>query len=559
MNNLEELEKFLKNVKYRDQQINLLFDLLIRQNRFLYPMLHLYGLSGTGKTFLIKKFMKRFCNASLSDIGEVNEKSKKSSRKTLSNRLVSKKYYVYLNCKEMCHNSTLALFHELVNQVQQILIKQNEEFVMEEDTDLIINDIEDVEKSADCSNYIRQLKNLLSGLSNKNTKAYLYLVIDNADCLKYFKDSANVFLMLCKLNEYLNIDTMETNEEDRINLCTIFVTEQDWHSLISDCDLMSRTETTRPFIIFFNEYNKDQMKVLLGKTAQSLVTIQYNAENTEEHINNVQFFAKIILDVFYPICKDLNEMQYLIQIYYDQVVTSMKAIDQTSTSEQGTDSYTKMHAVWNTMKPFLKSALNQIYLRNSIFDSSSKITNKISNVAKKSDDLSKEFESLNLASQKKNPSNVDETCNQLPRLMKFLLIASYIATHNPTKYDKKLFEYNANQRTRKTKFTAHKLQQTEENQRAAALKTRSFELNRMMAIFFSITTELNISQNMNLNLLLNSIKSLKSLHYLQQTSAAYTGVDEPKFKCSLDFETISQLSSSVQFNIKSFLAEYISI
>ena len=170
MNNLEELEKFLKNVKYRDQQINLLFDLLIRQNRFLYPMLHLYGLSGTGKTFLIKKFMKRFCNASLSDIGEVNEKSKKSSRKTLSNRLVSKKYYVYLNCKEMCHNSTLALFHELVNQVQQILIKQNEEFVMEEDTDLIINDIEDVEKSADCSNYIRQLKNLLSGLSNKNTK-----------------------------------------------------------------------------------------------------------------------------------------------------------------------------------------------------------------------------------------------------------------------------------------------------------------------------------------------------------------------------------------------------
>jgi len=132
----------------------------------------------------------------------------------------------------------------------------------------------------------------------------LYLVIDNAESLKYFKDSANLFLMLCKLNEYLNIDTIETLEEDRINLCTLFITEQDWHSLISECDLMSRTETTRPFIIFFNEYSKDEIKVLLQKNAQSLVAIQYYDEKHKtDHVNNIQFFAKIILDVFYPICK----------------------------------------------------------------------------------------------------------------------------------------------------------------------------------------------------------------------------------------------------------------
>jgi len=130
------------------------------------------------------------------------------------------------------------------------------------------------------------------------------LVIDNADSLKYFKDSANLFLMLCKLNEYLNIDTFETNEEDRINLCTLFITEQDWHSLISECDLMSRTETTRPYAIFFNEYTKDEIKILLQKNAQYLVAIQYYGENRKtDHVNNIQFFAKIILDVFYPICK----------------------------------------------------------------------------------------------------------------------------------------------------------------------------------------------------------------------------------------------------------------
>jgi hypothetical protein len=230
--------------------------------------------------------------------------------------------------------------------------------------------------------------------------------------------------------------------------------------------------------------------------------------------------------------------------------------------DEAVDSYTKMQAVWQSMKPFLKSALNQIYLRNSIFNSSSKISNKLSKLNKNSDELSIEFESLNLASQTKQQlpaEDGDETCNQLPRLMKFLLISSYIATHNPTKYDKKLFEYNTNVRHRKTKFTAQKFQQTEENQRAAALKTQSFDMNRLMAIFFAIANEMNLNSNMNLNMLFNNVKSLKSLHYLQQTSSAYTSVDEPKFKCLLDFETISQISSSVQFNIKQYLAEYISI
>ena len=143
----------------------------------------------------------------------------------------------------------------------------------------------------------------------------------------------------------------------------------------------------------------------------------------------------------------------------------------------------------------------------------------------------------------------------------FILLtnSSYIATHNPIKYDKKLFEYNTLVRHRKTKFTAQKFQQTEENQRAAALKTQSFEMNRLMAIYFAITNELNLNQNMNLNMLFNNVKSLKSLHYLQQTSSAFTSVDEPKFKCLLDFETISQIAGSVQFNVKQYLAEYISI
>ena len=501
--------------------------------------------------------MKKFCNGSASE----GEKSK--SRKTLVKPpVIHKKYHVYLNCKEMCHTSTLAFFHELVEQVQKITIQQNKEIVMDSEMDLDGDD--DVEKSSDCSNYIRQLKTLLGNLSNETTKTCVYLVIDNAESLKYFKDAANLFLMLSKLNEYLNIDNgLSMTQEPAINMCILFITEMDWHSLISDCDLMSRTEATRPFIIFFNDYTKDQMKAILQKTAGTLVSIQYNTEKkganavgNEEHTKNVQFFAKLILDVFHPICKDLNEMQYLIQIYYDQVVNSIKSYDgQGAHKKDAQNSYEKMLIVWNNMKPFLKQALNQIYLRNSAFESTSKRT---LNSNKNTEELSREFETLNLQNIKAI-DNFDETCNQLPKLMKFLLISSYIATHNPTKYDKKLFEYNNNVKTRKTKFTAQKFQQTEENQRAAALKTQSFELNRVLAIFFAIASEFNLNPNMNLSLLLNNIKSLKSLNYLQQTNSSYSCVDESKFKCLLDFETINQISNSVQFNIKQYLAEYLTI
>lgn len=170
MDNSEELKNLLNDVKYRDQQINLLYDLLIRGNRFLYPLFHLYGLSGTGKTFLIKKFMKKFCDGSTIILSSNTTSKSKTSRKTQSG-LVCKKYHVYLNCKEMCHNSTLSLFHEIVEQVKSILVKQNNEMIeMEEEPDLIISEIENVEKSSDCSNYIRQLKSLLFRLSNRNTK-----------------------------------------------------------------------------------------------------------------------------------------------------------------------------------------------------------------------------------------------------------------------------------------------------------------------------------------------------------------------------------------------------
>ncbi|CAF0705128.1 unnamed protein product [Brachionus calyciflorus] len=549
-----KLQEVYEEVLYREKQLDILFDLLIKNDNFIYPILHLFGLSGTGKTYTIRKFMKKFC--------ENPQSGKKIDDK--------KRLHVYLNCNELCYGTTSLLFSEILKQISNALPANNEkdlddieiemEIEKEKPVDLSLNDNFDQEeededlsdiKMNDFSAFLRQLKRKLERAAKKTT---LYLIFDNAENLKYFSDSSNLLLTLCKLNEYINLGDWNS----KINISSIFLSEIDWHSLISDCELMSRTESARPFIIYFDEYTKEQMNVILKQSAISLISIQdYHKSSKRNNYHDIEFYTKIILDVFFPICKDLNEIQYLIQIYYEQLINSVEKSDRTER-----DSYEKMMSAWNKMKPFLKQALTQIYLRQSMFTSTSK-PDKLSPFRDES--LTLEFESLNILNEK-NENYLSESkeespmgCNQLPKLMKYLLISSYIATHNPAKYDKKLLDYNTSGKSRKSKFTAQKFQQNEENQRSAALKTQAFDSNRLMAIFLAICTESGYSQMINLSQIQLNLKTLKSLHYLHQTNSSYSCLDEPKFKCLIDFETILNLANSLKFNIKQYLVEYITI
>jgi Cdc6-like AAA superfamily ATPase len=568
---MDQLKQLKDEVSFRDNQINLLYELLMRNNTFLYSILHLYGLSGTGKTFTIKRFMEKFCN----------------QNRMPSNSQETNKFYVYLNCNEICYSNMSLLFNEILIQIKSVLQPNkkydrnshefeididDEKITFQDDAKAILNadiDEESGIKIVDCSCFIKNLKKIFEKI---NGKTCFFFIFDNAESLKLFNEaSSNLILTLCKINEYINeydYDQFEC-ESNKVSICNLFITEIDWHSFLSDCDLMSKTEAPRPYVVAFSDYTKDQMCIILKKTACSLISAQHEFNNrvgsqtatTHQNIN-IEFYAKIILDVFYPICKDLNEIQYLIQIYFDQLMTSTTEASQDLNDQ---DSYDKMLIVWNKMKPFLKQALTQIYLRQSMFNSSS-LTSK--NQPGNGDEvLSKEFEGLNLANERNTlalasiSSNINGggTCGQFPKLMKFLLISAYIATHNPVKYDKKLFDYNSTNKYRKTKYTAQKLQQNEENQRAAALKTQTFDLNRLLAIFFPICAEYGYTQPINLSQIQINLKTLKSLHYLQQINSSYSCLDEPKYKCLLDFETIQNISSSVTFNIKQYLAEFLSI
>jgi Cdc6-like AAA superfamily ATPase len=277
------LKELAAQVVFRESQLETLYDLLIREDRCLYPILHVYGLSGTGKTYTLKSFMNKFCNHN-----QINNRDK---------------YYVYINCKEMCHSSMSLFFYEILNQVRDIYVRRNRcmskieiadnsgtemenqiNFQIQDSSGLnedLDENEEDIGSAADCSLFVNQLKSILTKFAS--SKLCFYFLLDNADNLKLFKESNNLVLTLCKLEEFLNSTSWFDADETAavvpfsLNVCTLFVTEVDWHSFISDCDLMSNTESPRPLTIFFSDYTKAQMYTILHKTAKQLLLAQYHA------------------------------------------------------------------------------------------------------------------------------------------------------------------------------------------------------------------------------------------------------------------------------------------
>jgi origin recognition complex subunit 5 len=473
---------------YRTNELNILTEILIKPKKYLYPLIHLYGLSGTGKTYFIKQFLNKLQN----------------------NDNVSTNNSIYLNSIELCHTQVDQLYSALAMELTTC-------FGLDENTLATINN---------ASNLLRFLK---KNLQNIYSDSSLLLVIDHANYLSLQNkaDLNEFFLFLTKLNDYLVDDGVFKS------VSIILISEYDWHSLLYDMDLVSNTELQRPYCIYFNDYTKEQMYAILCK----------GYESSSQDSNNRHSYTRIILEVFYSICKDLNELSYIVDTYYSHLCESM-------TTMFNSEDQNNTMAIWNKMKPFLKQALTKIYLRESF------------HVKKNSMDLTKQFESLNLTTGV--PANFVENENNfvdLPVYAKYLLIAAYIATHNAAKYDKKLFDYGEGKiNSRKIRYTSNYYQKTDELRHSAILKLQQFDLNRLLGIFYSLVfmhnSNLKSFSDLNLNSIFSMLQMLKNFNFIQQLNSSYSCLDEPKYKCLIDFETIQTISNSLQLNVKQYLCEY---
>lgn len=208
----------------------------------------------------------------------------------------------------------------------------------------------------------------------------------------------------------------------------------------------------------------------------------------------------MILGVFLCACRDLCELRYIASQHWDSFMEPIVSneIENTQTVR-----------LWRHLEPKLRSSLNQVYLRG---------------------------------------PDANNFCfrTELPFFSKFLIIAGYLASYNPAKYDRRLFVKLKEGKKKKSRKVL-KSQKMHSAPRLTGPKV--FPIDRLMAIFYSIVEE-RVTPSFNLFVQLSTLVSLKLLTHTS-SSAMFQGL--PKYRCNASFDLVKNLARTVNFDLPRYL------
>lgn len=130
-----------------------------------------------------------------------------------------------------------------------------------------------------------------------------------------------------------------------------------------------------------------------------------------------------------------------------------------------------------------------------------------------------------------------------------LLVASYLCSHNPSKFDLRLFgSTKGRRRARLYNQKTQAGQRTKVSLRALRSAGRAFSLDRLLAIAFFLVPEPVPS----LHALYQAITGLVERRLLVRVTLRQL-LDTPKYRCILPIDTISMLARSVSLDIDRYM------
>ena len=284
------------------------------------------------------------------------------------------------------------------------------------------------------------------------------------------------------------------------NVCTIFTSDVIWEKYYP------KTGLYEPIRIFFPQYTKDEVSEIL---LHSTRPCDYSVDFYKNYLN-------LFLSVFYRFCRDLNELRYMAKKNFPKYIEPIenKIIAETDSS-----------SLWRHIRGIFKTNLEVIYLRVSAndFDQQSELSHNIESTVK----LALSFE--------------------LPWYAKYILIAAYLASYNPPKEDRRLFMKEGGpkkKRSYKSKKKKPQVMTTREG-------PKSFPLSRLLAIFCCI-----LGEKVDLNaILMTQIPSMCQLGLLSISND--NNIDEPKYKCCIDFQFATVISKNLGFELTKYLYDFL--
>lgn len=140
-----------------------------------------------------------------------------------------------------------------------------------------------------------------------------------------------------------------------------------------------------------------------------------------------------------------------------------------------------------------------------------------------------------------------------PIMSKYIIIASYLASFNESKYDWVFFSKLKDFHKKKQHFRQSKLSATRLNSRL--LEPSPFDLERLLAILHSIYTLENtkpLPSNLDINTQIANLSSLKIL--LKSSNIDYISA-KTRWKVNVNFSYVKAIAEDLEFPLETYLAE----
>ena len=387
----------------------------------------------------------------------------------------------------------------------------------------ILSGLEDEEIDVKCET----LMDLTNGLNRLQEAGIGYepviIVFDRAERLRNMDH--NIMSAFLRLQELCNL-----------NICTIFLTHLVYENFYF------KMGVREPIKLYFPNYIKEELFKIIFLHQKRFINhllVTYDVdEEIKEELEKPELFANFLnafLSVFYRPCRDLIELQHM------ACVNFMKYCEPIIKNEINATDLSKL---WRHISPILKSSLELLYLRISnskpVKPSPGKENSDVDTIP------THNFE--NALKEELTSTKTFAQSFELPYYAKFLLIASYLASYNPPKEDKRLFmKHHGKQRKRLQQVRA-KAKITEKLN--TQLGPKVFTLDRLLAIFYAILEEkIGLTSN-----LLAQIATLVELKLI--AGSKEIDLDTAKYKCIVGYDFISAVAQTVGFNVRKYLYDF---
>ncbi|CAL1532246.1 unnamed protein product [Lymnaea stagnalis] len=395
--------------------------------------------------------------------------------------------YICINCVEC--SSPRFLFEHILNNMPHV----SHNFDSPNSATFDGTDNDEYLHCDDMTSFIHHLVKIVQSSDLKNET--LYIVFDKAERLR---DAHTVLLPAI----------LRLQELSGLNICIILISEIVWEKF------RSGTGFCEPYSIHFPDYNKQELKEIMCLDGPA---------TSEKDLYSL--YVNIVLSVFHMVCRDLRELRHVARLNYPYFIEPVNKGEATAANAK---------KLWRNIEPHLKIALKSVYLR------------EVSSLQWKQMQQA-ELENPDSDFAKATPSRSHV---ELPYYSKYLLIAAYLASYNPMKYDRRFFA-----KVNLFLFFFLNLYYRNDFYYQASnhlLGPKVFPIDRLMAIFYSII-EGNITPSAQIYV---QISSLVSLHLLTQVGGE-DRIATPKYKCMVNLDFIRSIAKTVHFDVMRYLYDFL--